>query len=120
MLTMSGKWIPVRNSVPGRAAPEAEAVIYFAVAEALTNVAKHSAASECTVTVVQEGADAEDCRLIAHIRDNGVGGAHLGEGLGQGGLAGMRDRVRAAGGTMLIESPNGGPTLITVEVPCAS
>jgi signal transduction histidine kinase len=107
-------------TVPGRAAPEAEAVIYFAVAEALTNVAKHSAASECTVTVVQEGADAEDCRLIARIRDNGVGGAHIGEGLGQGGLAGMRDRVRAAGGTMLIESPNGGPTLITVEVPCAS
>jgi signal transduction histidine kinase len=109
-------------TVPGRAAPEAEAVIYFAVAEALTNVAKHSAASECSVTVVQEpvGQDADDCRLIARIRDNGVGGAHLGEGLGQGGLAGMRDRVRAAGGTMLIESPNGGPTLITVEVPCAS
>lgn len=107
-------------TVPGRAAPEAEAVIYFAVAEALTNVAKHSAASECTVTVVQEAADAADCRLIARIRDNGVGGAHLGEGLGQGGLAGMRDRVRAAGGTLLIESPNGGPTLITVEVPCAS
>ncbi|MHA6693042.1 sensor histidine kinase [Homoserinimonas sp. A520] len=107
-------------TVPGRAAPEAEAVIYFAVAEALTNVAKHSAASECTVTVVQEGADAEDCRLIARIRDNGVGGAQIGDGLGQGGLAGMRDRVRAAGGTMLIESPNGGPTLITVEVPCAS
>lgn len=107
-------------AVPGRAAPEAEAVIYFAVAEALTNVAKHSAASECTVTVVQEGADTENCRLIARIRDNGVGGAHIGEGLGQGGLAGMRDRVRAAGGTMLIESPNGGPTNITVEVPCAS
>lgn len=107
-------------TVPGRAAPEAEAVIYFAVAEALTNVAKHSAASECSVTVVQEAADAVDCRLIAGIRDNGVGGAHLGEGLGQGGLAGMRDRVRAAGGTMHIESPVGGPTLITVEVPCAS
>jgi signal transduction histidine kinase len=107
-------------TVPGRAAPEAEAVIYFAVAEALTNVAKHSAASECTVTVVQESAETDDCRLVARIRDNGVGGAHIGDGLGQGGLAGMRDRVRAAGGTMLIESPNGGPTLITVEVPCAS
>ncbi|HEU4806854.1 MAG TPA: sensor histidine kinase [Homoserinimonas sp.] len=107
-------------AVPGRAAPEAEAVIYFAVAEALTNVAKHSAASECAVTVVQEAAETEDCNLIARIRDNGVGGAHVGDGLGQGGLAGMRDRVRAAGGTMLIESPNGGPTLITVEVPCAS
>ncbi|MEX1077709.1 MAG: histidine kinase [Homoserinimonas sp.] len=107
-------------AVPGRVAPEAEAVVYFAVAEALTNVAKHSASSECAVTVVQEGAGVDDCRLIARIRDNGVGGAHIGDGLGQGGLAGMRDRVRAAGGTMLIESPNGGPTLITVEVPCAS
>ena len=106
--------------VPGRAAPEAEAVIYFAVAEALTNVAKHSAASECTVTVHQADAGTDDCRLVARIRDDGAGGAHLGEGLGQGGLAGMRDRVRAAGGTMLIESPNGGPTIITVEVPCAS
>ncbi len=107
-------------TVQASAAPEAEAVIYFAVAEALTNVAKHSAATECSVSVVQEAADSDDCRLVARIRDNGAGGAHIGDGLGQGGLAGMRDRVRAAGGTMLIESPNGGPTLITVEVPCAS
>lgn len=106
--------------VPSRAAPEAEAVIYFTVAEALTNVAKHSAASECTVTVTAVGSGTDDCRLVAQVRDNGVGGAHIGEGLGQGGLAGMRDRVRAAGGTMLVESPTGGPTLITVEVPCAS
>lgn len=106
--------------VPGRAAPEAEAVIYFAVSEALTNVAKHSGATECSVTVVQHDPDAEGCQLVARIRDNGAGGAKVGEGLGQGGLAGMRDRVRAAGGTMLIESPTGGPTIITVEVPCAS
>ena len=101
--------------VSERPTPEAEAVIYFSVAEALTNVTKHSAASACTVSVSHVGDN-----LLARVSDNGVGGAHIGEGLGQGGLAGMRDRVRAADGTMLVDSPAGGPTLITVEVPCAS
>lgn len=114
--------VPTQLSVevPGRVAPESEAVIYFAVAEALTNVAKHSGASKCTVTVAQEEPEGDGCRLIARVSDNGVGGAQPGDGIGQGGLAGMRDRVRAAEGTMLIESPVGGPTIITVEVPCAS
>lgn len=90
-------------------------MIYFTVAEALTNVAKHSRGSRCDVTVTQR-----EGTVTALIRDDGIGGASIGEGLGQGGLAGMRDRVRAAGGTLLVDSPVGGPTLITVEVPCAS
>src|SRR5690606_6067957 len=67
--------------VPGPAAAEAEAVVYFAVSEARTNVAKHSGASECTVTVVSSGSG-DGCRLVARVRDDGVGGAHIGEGLG--------------------------------------
>jgi signal transduction histidine kinase len=98
-----------------RPTPEIEAVVYFTVAEALTNVAKHSGAQSCSAVIVQLGE-----RLIATIRDDGAGGAVIGDGLGQGGLAGVRDRARAAGGSMLIESPLGGPTLVTVEVPCAS
>jgi signal transduction histidine kinase len=98
--------------VPNRLSPEIEAVIYFTVAEALTNVAKHSGASTCEVAVVQDHS-----RVTATVRDNGTGGAAV---VGKGGLAGMRDRVRAANGTLAVDSPPGGPSLITVEVPCAS
>lgn len=91
---------------------EIEAVVYFAVAEALTNVAKHSGASSCEVLVSREtGA------VRATIGDDGAGGAAFVPG---GGLAGMRDRVRAAGGSIRVDSPAGGPTSIVVEVPCAS
>lgn len=114
--------VPTRISVEltKPASAEAEAVIYFAVAEALTNVSKHSAADSCIVTVRQIDAGTKKCRLVATVEDDGVGGANPGEGLGRGGLAGMNDRVRASGGTLLIESPTGGPTVITVELPCKS
>lgn len=102
----------LRVDVPSRPSPEIEAVIYFTVAEALTNVAKHSGASKCEVAVVQD-----HTRVTATVRDNGTGGAAV---VGKGGLAGMRDRVRAVNGTLAVHSPAGGPTLITVEVPCES
>ena len=99
--------------------PEAEAVVYFAVSEALTNVAKHARAKRCAVQVQRA-----DGRLIATITDDGVGGARIGarsEGmLPSGGLTGMQDRAIAAGGSVRIASPTGGPTTVTVEVPCGS
>ena len=107
---------PVPTSVsvrlPGRLPAEAEAVVYFSVAEALTNVAKHAQAGSASVVVepVEGG-------VRAVIRDDGRGGAAVGTG---GGLTGMRERVRAAGGSLHIDSSVGGPTIITVEVPCAS
>ncbi len=102
----------------GTCSAEAEAVVYFAVSEALTNVAKHSRATRCAVDVRKSGD-----RLLATITDDGVGGASVGAKSASGftgGLSGMQDRAIAAGGAVRIASPAGGPTTITVEVPCAS
>lgn len=106
--------VPTSVSVrlPGRLPAEAEAVVYFSVAEALTNVAKHAQATSASVEV-----EPIDGGVRAVVRDDGRGGAAVGSGAG---LTGMRERVRAAGGTLHIDSSVGGPTIITVEVPCAS
>ncbi|HEX7826907.1 MAG TPA: sensor histidine kinase, partial [Mycobacterium sp.] len=80
------------------------------VAEALTNVAKHSGAANCWVTVANLPGS-----LGIKIVDDGVGGAHVAKGHG---LSGLTDRVRATGGTLIVVSPVGGPTEIRAEVPC--
>ncbi|MFT2752857.1 sensor histidine kinase [Clavibacter sp. Sh2088] len=103
----------VRVDLSARPRPEVEAVLYFAVAEALTNVAKHSGARRCSVAV-----DEVPGGIRAVITDDGRGGATR-DGNPGGGLGGMHDRVRAAGGTLTTSSPAGGPTDVTVEVPCA-
>ncbi|NQX34671.1 histidine kinase [Herbiconiux sp. VKM Ac-2851] len=103
----------VRVDLPQRPSKETEAVLYFAVSEALANASKHSRASGCSVSVT-----ATPTAVRAVVFDNGVGGAALGRGGGTG-LSGMADRVRAAGGTLTVDSPTGGPTVLTVEVPCA-
>ncbi len=94
----------------GRLAPITESTAYFVVAEALTNVAKHSEAGSCGVDVVRV-----DRRLRITVVDDGVGGAHVAKGHG---LSGLADRVRAAGGTLAVHSPVGGPTEIEAELPC--
>jgi signal transduction histidine kinase len=104
--------VEVRVDVPRRAAPGIEAVAYFVVAEALTNVAKHSAADRARVDAVRHG---DVLRLT--ITDDGRGGGNLDTGSG---LAGLRDRVRAVDGTFVLTSPSGGPTTIGVELPCES
>jgi signal transduction histidine kinase len=53
--------------------------------------------------------------LVVEVRDDGIGGAGAEEGSG---LAGLRDRVGALGGTLVVESPKGGPTAITAVLPC--
>ncbi|MBO4208148.1 sensor histidine kinase [Micromonospora echinofusca] len=93
----------------GRLDPATESTAYFVVAEALTNVAKHSGAAACQVEVTG-GTD----RLEIAVRDDGVGGAHLAKGHG---LSGIADRVRAAGGTLHVASPAGGPTEIRADLP---
>ncbi|MEV4419223.1 sensor domain-containing protein [Patulibacter sp. NPDC049589] len=90
----------------------AEAGAYFVVAEALVNVARHAAASSCAVDVREDGRD-----LVVRITDDGRGGATAVPG---GGLAGLRDRVAALDGSLLLASPAGGPTAIEVRIPCAS
>lgn len=107
--------IPVNLDVrmDGRCSREAEAAVYFSIAESLTNAAKHSRASEARVTVrIREGNT-----LWARVEDNGMGGAQLQPG---GGLDGIANRVLAAGGTFRLDSPQGGPTSLEVNVPCAS
>ncbi|MFD9685077.1 sensor histidine kinase [Kitasatospora sp. NPDC001309] len=89
-----------------------EAVAYFTVAEALTNAAKHSGATRTAVRVARTGD-----RLSIEVTDDGSGGAD--ERLGTG-LAGIRQRVLALDGTLDLRSPAGGPTTITVGVPCGS
>ena len=87
-----------------------ETAAYFVVAEALTNVAKHSQARRCVVGL-RHGEET----LRAWVTDDGMGGAALGKGHG---LRGLDDRVHAAGGRLLVTSPRGGPTTITAELPC--
>jgi signal transduction histidine kinase len=94
----------------GRLDAAVENTAYFAVSEALTNVAKHSGATNCWVTVAN-GPD----RLAVQIVDDGGGGAHVGKGHG---LSGLADRVRATGGALTVVSPVCGPTEIKVELPC--
>ena len=95
--------IPVAVDVdlPHRASPTSEAIAYFVVAEALTNVAKHAQATRAWLTVEYLGD-----RLVVEVLDNGVGGA-LATGVGLGGL---RDRVRAVDGDLHLSSPPGGGT----------
>jgi signal transduction histidine kinase len=95
-----------------RVAPAVETAIYFTVAEALTNVARHARAGHATVTVeIAEGT------LTAHVADNGIGGASMTRGTG---LRGLADRLDALGGTLSIDSPRGGPTRIRARVPLVS
>jgi signal transduction histidine kinase len=104
--------LPVEVAAPEGRLPEAvESAAYFLVAEALTNVLKHAHASGATVEITQT-----DGRLRVQIRDDGVGGASVGEGSG---LRGLADRVEALGGRLIVDSPNGAGTTIVGEIPLA-
>ncbi|NJC69327.1 sensor histidine kinase [Planosporangium thailandense] len=95
---------------PGRLDPSVESTAYFVLAEALTNVAKHSRADECQAIVRRD-----NDHLLVSVVDNGVGGAELSKGHG---LAGLADRVHAAGGELTLTSPPGGPTVVSARLPC--
>jgi signal transduction histidine kinase len=97
--------------VPVRPRAAVEAVAYFLVAEALTNVAKHSRASQAKVVVEGHGYPGA---LTVVVSDDGIGGADV---RGQG-LSGLADRVSGVDGTLSVESPVGGPTIIAAELPC--
>ena len=102
--------VDVRLDLPARPPAEVEATGYFAVCEALANVAKHSQAGRAWVTGRLSGDT-----LVLEIGDDGVGGADPESG---GGLAGLTDRVAVVGGSIGLSSPAGGPTLVRVELPC--
>ncbi|HVQ95137.1 MAG TPA: histidine kinase [Mycobacteriales bacterium] len=109
--------VKLRVDVAARCSPTIEAVAYFVVSEALTNVAKHARAGHAEVTVTR-AAD----RLRVVVTDDGVGGATTGPaGTGGGtGLRGLAQRAAAVDGTLTVRSPAGGPTTITAELPCES
>ena len=95
-----------------RPPPAVESAAYFVVNEALTNVARHAMATRAHVSIARAGD-----RLVVEVRDDGIGGADATNGTG---LQGLRDRVAGLGGSMYVISPDGGPTTISVELPCAS
>ena len=106
--------VPCRTSIDltDRCAASVEATAYFVVAEALTNIAKHSRATRAEVTVTDRGG-----RLLLRVFDDGVGGADDRAGSG---LAGIRGRIEAHDGTLALSSPPGGPTTLEMELPCGS
>jgi signal transduction histidine kinase len=92
-----------------RVAEELERATWFVCSEALANIIKHASATGAAISVGERAG-----RLRIEIGDDGVGGAVLGGGSG---LAGLADRVETLGGTLALESPPGGGTRLTVELP---
>jgi len=104
--------VSLQVDVPVRPRPAVEAVAYFTVAEALTNIAKHSRASH--VRVVVDGGPGPAGTLNIVISDDGIGGADP----AGAGLTGLADRIAGVDGTLSVESPPGGPTIISAVLPC--
>jgi signal transduction histidine kinase len=92
-----------------RLPPAVEAALYFTAAEALTNVAKYGHAAHATGDV-----EIRDDTVVAEIADDGVGGASMASGSG---LRGLADRLAAAGGTLEVDSTDGGGTRVRARVP---
>lgn len=109
--------VDVAVTVP-RLEPRTEAAVYFAVSESLTNAVKHSGARSAEVAVsLQDGPVPGTTVVVAGVRDTGRGGARVVPG---GGLSGIQDRIRSAGGRFFVNSPVGGPTEVVVELPLGS
>ncbi|MEO3855230.1 sensor histidine kinase [Acrocarpospora sp. B8E8] len=102
--------VDVSVEITERPPPAVESIAYFIVAESLTNMAKHAAATEARVHVSRQ-----DLRVVVEVADNGVGGAVTVPG---GGLAGLADRAATIDGIVMVDSPPGGPTLVRAELPC--
>jgi signal transduction histidine kinase len=104
--------VDVDFDLPGRPLEAVETAVYFAVSEALTNIAKHSGASRAEVRgMLAKG------QLVVEVEDDGHGGADTGRGTG---LQGVADRVSVLDGRLLVSSPLGGPTVLRLQVPCST
>ncbi|WP_328758023.1 sensor histidine kinase [Streptomyces sp. NBC_00271] len=101
--------VKVTADLPTRPAAAIEGIAYFTVSELLQNVSKHSGARSASVDVWRT-----DERLLIQVQDDGRGGAALDGGTG---MAGLADRLGAVDGLFIIDSPPGGPTTITAELP---
>jgi signal transduction histidine kinase len=103
--------VPVElvTDIPERPSAAIETIAYFSAAELLTNVAKHSGATRATLEAVHVAG-----LLRVRVTDDGAGGARPVTG---GGLRGLAERVRTVDGRIELDSPHGGPTTATVELP---
>ncbi|MFJ4929432.1 sensor histidine kinase [Streptomyces sp. NPDC088736] len=101
--------VKVTADLPSRPAAAIEGIAYFTVSELLQNISKHSGARSASVDVWRT-----DQRLLIQVQDDGRGGARLDRGTG---MAGLADRLGAVDGLFVIDSPPGGPTTITAELP---
>lgn len=104
--------VPVRvdADLSGRPPAPVETAVYFAVAECLANIGKHAGARNAWIELRHS-----DGALRAVVGDDGSGGADPAAG---NGMRGVMRRLAAFDGTMMVSSPVGGPTLVTLEVPC--
>lgn len=105
----------LRVDLPHRPPATIEAAAYFVVSEALANVAKHAEATEVGVRVEHHDEPLRGEMIEVTVTDNGRGGADEQAGSG---LRGLAQRVHGVDGTLRIDSPAGGPTVITAELPC--
>ncbi len=104
--------VVVDGRVERRLPAPVESAGYFAVAEVLTNVVKHARAERVLILLVLQ-----DDVLHLRVQDDGVGGARTTAG---GGLSGIERRLAAFDGSLRVDSPAGGPTVVTMHLPCAS
>jgi signal transduction histidine kinase len=102
--------VDLHIELAGRPSAPVESAVYFAIAEGLANLVKHSGANRAWVQVEYHSG-----KLVAIVGDNGTGGASLRPG---GGLRGVERRLAAFDGVLALTSPVGGPTVVTMELPC--
>jgi signal transduction histidine kinase len=107
----SGLKVEIVASLPGRPQPPVESAAYFAVCELLANISKHAGTRQAWIDLHYERG-----LLRIDVTDNGSGGADPADGTG---LRGIERRVAAFDGILALSSPVGGPTVATLEVPCA-
>ncbi|MFD5765228.1 sensor histidine kinase [Streptomyces sp. NPDC127049] len=101
--------VSVTVELPGRPVAAIEGLAYFTVVELLRNVTLHARARRASVDVWRS-----EARLMLQVRDDGVGGADPARGQG---LAGLAERLRSVDGVLAVDSPAGGPTTVTAELP---
>ncbi|KES08047.1 histidine kinase [Streptomyces toyocaensis] len=101
--------VQVEVDLTERPAPAIEGIAYFTASELLQNVSKHARATRAAVEVWRS-----ENRLMLQVEDNGVGGADISRGSG---LAGLAERLDAVDGILVVDSPAGGPTRVTAELP---
>ncbi|HVV08846.1 sensor histidine kinase [Amycolatopsis sp.] len=101
--------VQVGVDLPDRPSPAIETLLYFSAAELVTNAAKHGRGADVRLDLTAQG---HEIRLT--VRDDGTGGARVSPG---GGLAGVAERLGTVDGRLEIESPSGGPTVVTAHIP---